>query len=147
MPSAIWLGGAAAGRPSSGVPPTLRVAGVVSASVGLAFGIAMAIALDHLARRNELPMTPFGFRAFGGGPFDGLPRPGFIAMGWTLLATAAADVLAGTWLWRGQRRGVRLALATTPLSLVLGLGFALPFLLAGIPIRAALIVVGLRRRR
>lgn len=133
--------------PPPDVPAALRAAGVVSAALGLAFGIAMVISLDHLARRNELPMTPFGFRAFGGGPFDALPRAGFVAMAWTLLATTALDVLAGIWLWRGRRRGARLALATTPLSLALGIGFALPFLLAGIPIRAALIVLGLRRRR
>jgi hypothetical protein len=134
-------------RPSSVVPTSLRAAGVVSESLGLAFGIAMAISLDHLARRNELPMTPFGFRAFGGGPFDALPRPAFVAMGWTLIATAAADVLAGIWLWQGRPRGARLVLATTPLGLALSAGFALPFLLAGNPIRAGLIVLGLRRRR
>jgi hypothetical protein len=89
-------------------------------------------------------MSPFGFRAFACGPFEGLTRPAFVALGGALAATCAADILAGAWLARGQRRGARLALATTPLSLVFSVGFALPLLLIGIPLRAAL--VGLARR-
>ena len=129
------------------VPASLRAAGWLSIALGLAFGGAMAISLEHLARRDELPMTPFGFRAFGGGPFDALPRGGFVAAGWVLIAAAAADVVAGHWLVAGGRRGGRLALVTTPIDIVLGVGFALPFLLVGLPIRALLIARGRRGLR
>jgi hypothetical protein len=54
----------------------------------------------------------------------------------------ALDVLAGVWLWKGRARGARLGLATDVPALVLGVGFALPFLLAGVPIRAALVIAG-----
>jgi hypothetical protein len=111
----------------------------------MAFGTAMLISLARLAQARELPMTPFGFRAFEGGPFDKLPAPAFKVMGWLLVGTCVLDVLAGVWLWSGQRRGSRLALATSPLSLGLSVGFALPFLLLGVPLRAALIAVGRRR--
>ena len=131
----------------TGVPAALRAAGWLSIVLGLGFGIAMAISLRHLAREDELPMTPFGFRAFAGGPFQALPRPAFSVVGGALAATCAADVLAGAWLARGQRRGARLALVTTPFGLVFSVGFALPFLLIGIPLRAALIALARRELR
>lgn len=118
----------------------MRVAALLFiADVG--FGIAMPITLAHLARTGELPMSPFGFRAFSG-PFEQLGRGGFTALGWALVAVCALDVLAGVWLWQGKRRGVRLGLATTPFAFALGLGFALPFLLLLAPIRAALVLAG-----
>jgi hypothetical protein len=110
------------------------------------FGVAMPITLAHLARTGELPMSPFGFRAFSG-PFEQLGRDAFTALGWTLVAVCALDVLAGVWLWQGERRGARLGLATTPFALALGVGFALPFLLLLVPIRAGLVLAGWRALR
>jgi hypothetical protein len=71
----------------------------------------------------------------------------FTALGWALVGVCALDVVAGIWLWQGRRPGARLGLATTPLALALGAGFALPFLLAGAPIRAALVLAGRRSLR
>jgi len=127
------------------VPSATRAAGVLSVLLGVAFGAAMLISLDRLASGRELPMTPFGFRAFAGGPFDRLPPAAFQSMGWLLVGTSVLDVLAGVWLWKGERRGARLALASSPLSFALSLGFALPFLLVGVPLRAALILFGRKR--
>ena len=70
-----------------------------------------------------------------------------IAHCWALVGVCAAEVVAGIWLWRGQRRGAFLGLATTPAALALGTGFALPFLLVPAPIRAGLVVVERRRLR
>jgi hypothetical protein len=134
-------------RRTGGVPPTRRAAGWLSIALGLAFGGAMMISLEHLARRDELRMTPFGFRAFGGGPFDALGRRGFVVAGVVLIGAAVADVVAGRWLVTGRRRGGRLAMITTPIDIILGVGFALPFLLVGVPIRAALIARGHRGLR
>ena len=127
------------------MPNTTRAAGVLSALLGVGFGTTMIISLDRLAHGAGLPMTPFGFRAFEGGPFDALPPAAFKAMGWLLVATCALDVVAGLCLWKGERRGARLALATSPVSFALSVAFALPFLLIGIPVRAALIAVGRKR--
>jgi hypothetical protein len=127
------------------VPAASRAAGVLSALLGLGFGSAMVIALGRLMQGGELPMTPFGFRAFAGGPFDRLPADAFKALGGLLVVTSVLDVVAGAWLWKGQPRGARLALATSPLSLALSIGFALPFLLIGVPLRAALILAGRSR--
>jgi hypothetical protein len=120
---------------------------MLSALLGLGFGVAMVISLGRLAGGQELPMTPFGFRAFAGGPFDRLPAAVFKAMGVGLVATCVADILAGAWLWKGERHGERLALATSPISFLLSLGFALPFLLVGVPVRAALIALGRKSAR
>ena len=57
------------------------------------------------------------------------------------------DVVAATWLRDGRRRGARLALATTQLTLALGTVFVLPFLLAVAPLRAILFIAGWRGLR
>jgi hypothetical protein len=120
-----------------------RAAAVAYVVLGLGFGVGAAVALESLARNGELPMTPWGFRALAG-PFEALPPEQFTALGWGMIGVCAADVLAGIWLWQGRRRGAVLGLATTPVALALGAGFALPFLLAGVPIRVALVVAGRR---
>ena len=84
-------------------------------------------------------MTPFGFRAFSG-PFERLGRRPFMALGVTLIGVAAVDAIAAGRLWRGDRGGADLGIAMTPAATVLGLGFALPFLLVPIPIRTALLL-------
>jgi hypothetical protein len=128
------------------VPPAIRAAAVMYAVLGIGFGVATAITLDRYARDGELPMTPFGFRSLSG-PFEQLGPDAFTALGWALVGVCAVDVLAGIWLWQGRRRGAWLGLATTPLALGLGAGFALPFLLLGAPIRAALVIADRRSLR
>jgi hypothetical protein len=114
--------------------------------LGLGFGVGTVVTLAYFARHGELPMTPWGFRSLSG-PFEQLGPERFTALGWALVGVCALDVVAGIWLWQGRRRGARLGLATTPLALALGAGFALPFLLAGVPIRAALVLAARRSLR
>jgi hypothetical protein len=92
-------------------------------------------------------MTPFGFRSLAGGPFDRVDQSSFFLLGWSLVAVCALDVLAGVWLWQGRRRGARLGLLTTAPTLALAIGFALPFLLVGVPIRAGLVLAGRKSLR
>jgi len=124
-----------------------RAAAAMYVALGIGFGVGTAITLDFYARSGELPMTPWGFRSLAGGPFEALAPAGFTALGWTLVGVCAVDVVAGIWLWQGRRRGAVLGLATTPVALALGVGFALPFLLAGVPIRTALVLAGRRSLR
>lgn len=133
----------AAGQRSAAI----RAAAIVYLLLGSGFGIGTAITLQSYARTGELPMTPFGFRSLAGGPFEQLAPAQFTALGWALVSVCAVDVLAGIWLWQGRRRGGAIALATSPVALALGVGFALPFLLVGVPIRAALVVAGRRSLR
>jgi hypothetical protein len=124
-----------------------RGAALMYVALGAGFGVGGAATLAYLAREGELPMTPFGFRSMSGGPFEGLGTPAFQVLGWTLVGICALDVLAGVWLWQGRRRGRRLGVATSLPALVLGAGFALPFLVVGVPIRTALALVGRQTRR
>lgn len=120
----------------------LRVAAVSLASDGV-FGVLMPVALYKLRQTGKLPMTPFGFRAYSG-PFERLGNRGFAVMGFALVGVTAANVSAGILLWRDDRRGATLGLAASPASLALAAGFALPFLIVPIPIRALLIAWGRR---
>ena len=122
----------------------IRIAALAYAALGLGFGIGGAVTMIYHAREGELPMTPFGFRSMAGGPFEQLDPRLLQALGWTLVGVCALDVLAGVWLWQGRTWGARLGLATDAPALVLGVGFALPFLLVGVPIRAALAIAGRR---
>ena len=128
-----------------GRPP--RVVRIAAASLigDAAFGIAMPLALAHRARTGELPMTPWGFRAFAGGPFDRLDPATFAALGWALVGVCAADAVAGVWLWRGQRRGAALGFAMSMPALALGRGYLLPLLLIPIPVRVAIMAASWRR--
>lgn len=125
----------------------VRSAGVLHVALGLGFGIGAVIALEHRRREGELPMTPWGFRAFAGGPFDDLAPEQFTVLGWAVVGVCIANVVAGMWLWQGRRRGGALSLATSPVAFALGIGFALPLLLAGLPICLALVLAGRRSLR
>ena len=124
------------------LPVTVRVAALLYLFLGVAFGVSVPFVLAHLGRHGELPMT-FGFRSMAG-PFEQLGPETFTALGWTFVAVCAADVVAGVGLWRGRRWGARLGLATSPLALALGVGFDLPLILLGVPVRVALVLVGRR---
>jgi hypothetical protein len=128
----------------SAVPRPDRAAAAILIAIGLGFGLPTPVVLEHLRRTGELPMTPWGFRAMAG-PFERLDRDAFIALLIAFGAVCAADVAAGAWIWRGDRRGRRLAAVATPPGVILGLGFALPFYLAAIPARSALLILGRRR--
>lgn len=125
----------------------VRAAGVLSVALGLGFGIGALVSLDHRRRLGELPMTPWGFRAFAGGPFDAVSREQFTALLWALVGVCALDVIAGAWLTQGRRRGATVGFATSPVGFILAAGFALPFLLIGVPIKVALLLAGPRGLR
>ena len=120
-----------------------RMAAALHVFLGLAFGLSVPWVLAFFAENRHLPMM-FGFRALSG-PFERLGSGAFVVAAWTLVAVSLLDVIAGILLWRGRRSGALLGLATDPIALALGWGFALPLLLIGVPVRALLVVIGLRR--
>ena len=124
----------------------LRAAGASYVVLGIGFGTGAVVTLLHFARHGELPMTPWGFRSLSG-PFEELGAERFSMLGWSFVAVCVMDALAGIWLWQGRRCGARLGMVTSPLAFVLGLGFALPFLLVGVPIRLGLTWAGRRSLR
>ena len=131
----------ASNKPAGPGTGSLRVAAAVYVFVGVAFGGSVPFILAFYADNGYLP-TMFFFRALSG-PAEQLGRTGFLAAGFALVAASVVSVVAGLLLWRGQRRGVRLGLLVDPVAFVLGLGFALPLLLIGVPVRAALVLAGL----
>ena len=135
----------AASSPTT-VATATRAAGVVYVATGIGFGVGAVISLVYLARNGELPMTPFGFRSMSG-PFEGLGTAWLSVLGWVFVGVCAVETLAGWKVWHGQRRGATLGIRTTPLAVVLGLGFALPFYLASIPVRLVLLALGRRAPR
>jgi hypothetical protein len=128
------------------VAPGVRAAGTVYLATSIGFGAGAVWSLWHLARHGELPMTPFGFRAFSG-PFEALGTSRFTALGWLFVGVCTVEALAGLSLWRGERRGASVGLASTPLAVALGVGFALPFYLVSIPVRLAFLALGRRTLR
>ena len=128
----------------TGPPLAARAAAVLYGMLGAGFGLGTAVALAVLARDGELPMTPWGFRALDGPLARIDPRTTMLA-GAALIGVCAADIATAAGLWRGRRWAGRLGLATTPAALALGFGFELPFLLAGIPPRTALLAAAWRR--
>jgi hypothetical protein len=137
---------APSGAARTQVAPAIRGAGAVLLVSAVGFGVGAVWSLAYLGRHGELPMTPFGFRAFSG-PFETLGTVGFTALGWVFVGVCALESLAGVWLWQGRRRGATVGLATTPLALLLGMGFALPFYLVSIPIWLGLLAMGRRTLR
>src|SRR6476619_1509070 len=135
-----------AASPPTRVATATRAAGVVYVATGIGFGVGSAISLVYLARNGELPMTPFGFRSLSG-PFEALGTMWLSVVGWAFVGVCAVETLAGWKLWKGQRRGILLGIWTTPLAIVFGLGFDLPFYLASIPIRLVLVALGRRAPR
>ena len=123
-----------------------HLAGAGHALIGAGFGIGALWATLHLRRTGELPMTPWGFRALSG-PFERFGTDAFSALSLGLVVLSLLNIVAGAWLWRGDRRGLRLSLATFVPTMALGLGFALPFLLIALPISMALAVDGRRTFR
>ncbi|MDQ2912804.1 MAG: hypothetical protein M3T56_06060 [Chloroflexota bacterium] len=121
----------------------VRAAAALHVLMGLAFGIGSVPVLAYFARHGELPMSPFGWR-YMAGPFVQLGPDGFTALGWTLVAFSWIDVAAGIWLWQRRPRGFRIGFATDLPVFVLGLGFELPLLLIGVPVRTALAIAGRR---
>lgn len=130
----------------SRVPLAARVAAVMYGSLGLGFGVGAAVTLALLVRDGELPMTPWGFRSLDG-PLAHHGTPATVASGSALIAVCAADTVAAVGLWHGRRWAGWLGLATTPFALALGVGFQLPFLLAGVPLRVAAVLLAWRRLR
>jgi hypothetical protein len=132
------------------LPTSVGAAAVMYGVPGLGNAIAVPLILAYLASRGELPMTPFGWRLMGG-PYEQIGTDRLTPLGWMLagilVGVSLLDVISAIWLQQGRRRGGRLALATTPASIALGLAFVVPFLFVVPPLRALLVIAGWRGLR
>jgi len=132
---------------SKRLPVSVQAAAVLHGVPGVGFAISVPLILVYLASRGELPMTPFGWRLMGG-PFEQIGTDRLTPLGWVLagalVGVSLLDIISAIWLQQGRRRGGRLALATTPASIALGVAFVVPFLLIVPPLRALLVIAGWR---
>jgi hypothetical protein len=116
----------------------VRGAAVVFWLVAAGFGLFAIPTAAYLLEHRELPMTMFGFRAYGGGWFERFSPEAFAILLGVFVAVCAVEAFAGWLLWGGSRAGGILALALLPLEVVFWSGFAVP-----IPPIAAVIRIGL----
>jgi uncharacterized membrane protein (DUF2068 family) len=128
------------------VPLAERSAAVMYGLLGIGFGAGTAVTLALLLRDGQLPMTPWGFRSLDG-PLARIGTTETLAFGGALILVCAVDSAAAVGLWHGRRWAGRMALSTTPFALALGAGFQLPFLLVGVPLRVATLLLAWRRLR
>ena len=129
------------------VATATRAAGVVYVATGIGFGVGAVISLVYLARNGEFPMTPFGFRSLSG-PFEGAWNR---EAQWSSVGSSSVSAPWKHWPdgGCGRARGVAPRSASGPRRSpsCFGLGFALPFYLASIPIRLVLLALGRRPQR
>lgn len=88
-------------------------------------GIPCIMAIRNLSEGKAIPYV-LGFPAYGGGPFEAVGVRTSIPLLAGFLVVCIVDGVAGWLLWRGQRSGAILALATLLPGAIYWWGFALP---------------------
>lgn len=116
---------------------TLRIAAVLLWLNGVGFGMFIPAAIQAVGAGRPLPMV-LGFKAYGGGPFEG--SPAMVPLLAAFLVVCVLEVVAGLLLWGGSKAGAVLALALIPVGAFFWWGFFLPLAPIGAVIRAILIV-------
>lgn len=94
-------------------------------------------AIQAVTAGRPLPIV-LGFKAYGGGPFEG--QPAMVPLLAGFLVVCVLEVVVGFLLWDGSKTAAVLALALIPVGAFFWWGFALPFAPVGAVIRAILIV-------
>jgi hypothetical protein len=120
----------------------IKVAAVLSWTLGLGFGLPCAYAIWYFARQGEV-WTLLGFPTYGAGPFTRIGLDTTVPLLTTFLVVCAAEVSVGWLLWQQPTGGSWIALALVPLELAFWIGFALPYGLVLGAARTVLILVSL----
>jgi len=107
------------------VPTSIRVASVLLWIIGVGFGVFCPPAIARVLRGRPLP-RPFGFPAYGEGPFERHGIRSGAPLLTAFLLVCALECVAGWLLWGGHLTGAVLALALVPVGAVFWWGFALP---------------------
>jgi len=93
--------------------------------VGIGFGVFIAPAVRNIAKHRDIPLV-FGFKAYGGGPFETAGIETTIPLLLAFGVVCALEIVAGSLLWGGRRSGAILGLSLLPFGAVFWWGFALP---------------------
>jgi hypothetical protein len=129
------------------VPETSELTAVRGAAslfwlIAAGFGLFAFPAAAYLIEHRELPMTAFGFRAYGGGWFERFSPELFAILLGAFVGLCAVESFAGWLLWVGSRAGGILTLALLPLEVVFWSGFAVPIPPIAAVVRLALLAGG-----
>ena len=103
----------------------IRVAAALWWLNGAGFGVFTIPAIRNLRRHQELPVV-FGFKAYGGGPFEARGIETTQRLLAAFLLVNIIEIVAGSFLWTGARSGAILSFAVLPLAAIFWWGFALP---------------------
>lgn len=120
----------------------VRGAAVLFWLIATGFGLYAFSAAAHLLQHRELPMTAFGFRAYGGGWFERFSPEAFAVLLGLFVGVCAVEAFAGWLLWTGSRTGGILTLALLPIEIAFWSGFAVPIPPIAAVIRLALLASG-----
>jgi hypothetical protein len=120
----------------------VRGAAVLFWLIAAGFGLFAFPVAAHLLQQRELPMTTFGFRAYGGGWFERFSPETFAILLGVFVGICAVEAFAGWLLWTGSRAGGILALLLLPVEIVFWTGFAVPIPPVVAVIRLVLLALG-----
>ena len=103
-----------------------RLAGSVSAFLGVGFGLPCVLGIRHFAQTGQV-WTFMGFPTYGDGPFEriGLPTSTALLVGFLLVCIA--EVALAMMLWTDAPHAAAVSYALLPFEFVFWIGFALPF--------------------
>lgn len=104
---------------------SLRGSAVLLLFNGLGFGLPCVLAIRNLLAGRGIPII-LGFPAYGRGPFEGIGISTTVPLLIGFLLVCTLEVVAGGFLWSGDKIGAILALVLVPLGAVYWWGFALP---------------------
>jgi len=123
-------------------PTAVRGAAVLFWVIAAGFGLYAFPAAAYLIEHRELPMTSFGFRAYGGGWFERFSPEVFAILLGLFVGICAVEAFAGWLLWSGSRAGGILTLVLLPLEILFWSGFAVPIPPIAAVLRLALLAAG-----
>ena len=126
--------------------PAIMAASLLFLVFGLGFLLANVPIIAHMISRRSFPVV-FGIPLMGSSYTERLGMDFMIAASVIFQVVSALDVLAGYWLWKSDKRGVRLGLALLPIGLPFWILFQLPIFLVLGPLRAIALAIGWKSLR
>jgi hypothetical protein len=109
--------------------PAITAAAILCFVVGVGWLFGITPTIVYMIRHRALPIRNLPvlgqIRALSG-PFEALGMGAMILLALIFLVINLLHLLAGTWLWKSQRKGGTLEISLLGLSVVFWYGFALP---------------------
>lgn len=121
--------------------PAITAASLLYLIFGSGFLLANIPIIGHMISRRSFPVV-FGIPLMGSSYTERLGMDFMIAASIVFQVVSALDVLAGYWLRRTDKRGLKLGVALLPIGLPFWILFELPIFLVLGPLRAIALAIG-----